>query len=210
MSPYRSFILCASLACGAVVLGGCGTGQDRKADTAQSSAQVAVDVTKAKQDLDGTLADLKNLRDASDSADLKKLQAGLAARTSQLDDSLAGAVASGEAAVVAGKAQNDAWHQQADAFTDADLRNASQKRQGDLRGAVDGLAGANAALKTQREAYVSQLKQTASALDLDLTQQGMQAIKPILGKLIDGEPTMRQALSDVAARGRAVNTVINP
>jgi hypothetical protein len=209
MSPHP-LILLATLACGAALFSGCDSGQERKADTAKSSALVAVDVTKAKQDLDGTLAELKNLRDASDSADLKKLQAGLARRTAQLDGSLGDVVASSEAAVVAGKAQNDAWHQQADAFSDADLRNASQKRQGDLRGAVDGLAGASAALKTRHEAYVSQLKQTASALDLDLTQQGVQAIKPILAKLIDGEPAMRQSLTDVAEKGRAVNQVINP
>ena len=121
-----------------------------------------------------------------------------------------GAVASSETAVAAGKTQNDEWHKQADAFTEADLRNASQKRQSDLRGSVDELATASAALKSEREAYVSQLNQVVSALDLDLTQQGVHAIKPTLVKLIDGEPKLRQSLSEVAAKGKAVNTVINP
>ena len=206
----QAFMSVASLVITAGLIVGCGGGQQRRADTAKTSAAVSIDVTKAKQDLDGTLSELKNLRDASDTADLKKMQADLKTKSSLLSDSLSGAVASSETAVVAGKTQNDEWHKQADAFTEANLRNASQKRQSDLRGSVDELAAASAALKSERDAYVSQLNQVVSALDLDLTQQGVHAIKPTLVKLIDNEPKLRQSLSDVAAKGNAVNMVINP
>lgn len=209
MSTF-SFVSFASLMISAGLLLGCGSGQDRKAETASTSAAVSVDVTKAKQDLDGVLSELKNLRDASDSADLKKMQRDLGRKSSQFTDSANSVVSSSDSAVTAGKTQNEAWHKQADAFTEADLRNASQKRQGDLRTAIDELAVANTALKTEQDTYVSQLNQIVSALDLDLTQQGVQAIKPTLAKLIDNEPKMRQALTEVAAKSRSVNTVINP
>lgn len=206
-----SFLSFASLVISAGLLIGCGSGgQERRTDTAKTSAAVSVDVTKAKQDLDGVLSELKNLRDASDTADLKKMQGDLRKKSSQLTDSVTSVVNSSDSAVTAGKAQNEAWRKQADAFTEADLRNASQKRQGDLRSAVDELAVANTALKTERDTYVSQLNQLVSALDLDLTQLGVQAIKPTLNKLVDNEPKMRQTLTDVAVKSRSVNTVINP
>lgn len=209
MSTY-SFISFASLIISAGFIVGCGSGQGRKAETASSTAAVSVDVTKAKQDLDGVLSELKNLRDASDTADLKKMQSDLSKKSSQFSDSVTNVVSTSDSAVAAGKAQNEAWHKQADAFTEADLRNASQKRQGDLRNAVDELAVSSTALKTERDTYVSQLNQVVSALDLDLTQQGVQAIKPTLSKLIDNEPKMRQVLTEVAVKSKSVNTVINP
>jgi molecular chaperone GrpE (heat shock protein) len=205
-----SFIPLASLVIATGFLIGCGGGQERRAETAKTSAAVSVDVTKAKQDLDGTLSELKNLRDASDTADLKKMQSDLKTKSSLLRNSLSDAVITSETAVIAGKTQNDEWHKQADAFTDADLRNSSQKRQSDLRGSIDELATASATLKNESDTYLSQLNQVISALDLDLTQQGVHAINPTLVKLIENEPKLRQCLSDVAAKGKAVNTVINP
>ncbi len=205
-----AFLPLASLVIATGFFIGCGGGQERRAETAKTSAAVSVDVTKAKQNLDGTLSELKNLRDASDTADLKKMQSALKTKSSLLSDSLSDTVATSQTAVAAGKTQNDEWRKQADAFTDADLRNSSQQRQSDLRGSIDELAAASATLKSESDTYLSQLNQIVSALDLDLTQQGVRAINPTLVKLIDNEPKLRQCLSDVAAKGKAVNTVINP
>ena len=72
---------------------GCGSGgQERRTDTVKTSAAVSVDVTKAKQDLDGVLSELKNLRDASDTADLKKMQGDLRKKSSQFTDSVTSVV----------------------------------------------------------------------------------------------------------------------
>lgn len=211
MSTSSFTTLFASLVISACFLIGCSSGgQDRRTDTVKTSAAVSVDVTKAKQDLDGVLSELKNLRDASDTADLKKMQGDLRKKATLFSDSVTSVVSSSDSAVTAGKTQNEAWHKEADVFTEADLRNASQKRQGDLRSAVDELAVASTALKTERDTYVSQLNQLVSALDLDLTQLGVQAIKPTLTKLVENEPKMRQALTDVAVKSRSMNTVINP
>ena len=206
----HSFLLISALLLGGYALVGCGNGQERQAETVSSSAAVAVDVVKSKQELDGVVSALKNMRDASDSADLKKLHADLAMHAKQLNDADTTVVASCDTAVAAGKSQQDAWHKQADAFTDAGLRTASQQREGNLRTAVEALSTARGALKMEGDAFQSLLSQTVSALDLDLTQSGVQTIKPTLSKLIASEPGVRRALTDVADQGRAVNTAINP
>lgn len=209
MSKF-TLVVATLLALATFPLSGCGNGQDRSEKTARTSALVAVDVTTAKQNLDQVAAGLRNVRDASDSADLKKLYTDLQAPTGEFRDSLAAVHATSERAIAAGKTQNDEWHKQADTFTDADLRNASGKRQNDLRGAVDALAVSNATLKTTSDAYLTQLDQSLKALDLDLTQQGLQAVKPSVNRLIDDEAKLRNDLNDVAAKGKAVNGVINP
>ena len=210
MSKITLLITCAALAVGGLSLTGCGNGQDRSAKTSESSALIAVDVTEAKKILDQVVAGLKNLRDASDSADLKKLYNEVKPPADDLQDSLAEVVASSEDAVAAGKAQNDQWHKEADTFTDAGLRSASNKRQADLRLAVDELASSTSTLKSVSDPYIAQLQQTLKAVDLDLSQQGVGAIKPIVAKLVDDEAKLRDALNDVNAKGKALNTVLNP
>lgn len=205
-----SLLLIPVLAFAGYSLAGCGNGQDRSAKTASSSAQVPVDVTKAKQDLDQVMSGLRNMRDASDSADLKKLYAALADPTVQLNDSLAVVISNSNAAVAAGKVQNDEWHKQADTFTDPELRNVSTKRQSDLRTAVDKLALSTTALKTESDAYIAQVNQTLKALDLDLSQQGIRVIKPTVGKLVEDESQLRLALSEISAASKAVTAIVNP
>jgi Protein of unknown function (DUF2959) len=205
-----SLVVATLLALATFPMIGCGNGQDRSEKTARTSALVSVDVTTAKQNLDQVVAGLKNVRDASDSADLKKLYGDLQGPTSTLKDSLATVQATSERAIAAGKAQNDEWHKQADTFTDPDLRNSSSKRQNDLRGTVDALVVSNTTLKSVSDPYLAQLEQSLKALDLDLTQQGLQAIKPSVNRLIDEEAKLRDALNDVATKGKAVNGVINP
>ena len=187
---------------------GCGNGQDRSAATARTSALVSVDVTAAKRNLDQVVAGLKEVRDASDSADIKQLYSKLQKPTGQLRESLAAVRATSERAIAAGTAQKDEWHKQADAFTDADLRNASSTRQNDLRGAVDALAASSTTLKTVGDAYVAQLDQLLAALDLDLSQQGLHAVKPSVKRVIDDEASLRDSLNDVAIKSNAVNGVL--
>lgn len=187
---------------------GCGNGQDRSAATARTSALVSVDVTAAKRNLDQVVAGLKEVRDASDSADIKQLYSKLQKPTGQLRKSLAAVRASSEGAIAAGTAQKDEWHKQADAFSDTDLRNASSKRQNDLRGAVDALAASSTTLKSVGDAYVAQLDQLLAALDLDLSQQGLHAVKPSVKRLIDDEANLRDSLNNVAITSYAVNGVL--
>lgn len=205
-----SFLLSAALVVGGCSLIGCGNGQDRRAETVTSSAAVATNVMTAKVDLDGVVGELKNLRDASDSADLKKMHAGLKERSAQLNKGVDHVIASSDDTVATGRAQQMTWHQQADTFTDANLRTSSQKREGNLRTAVDELGAANAALKGERDSFVSLLNQTVTALDLDLSQQGVQGIHPTLAKLVDNEPKFRDALTAVSDKVKAVSSALNP
>ena len=187
---------------------GCGNGQDRSAATARTSALVAVDVTAVKRNLDQVVAGLKEVRDASDSADIKQLFSKLQKPAGQLRESLAAVRASSERAIVAGTAQKDEWRKQADAFSDADLRNASSTRQNDLRGAVDALAVSSTTLKSNGDSYVAQLDQLLAALDLDLSQQGLHAVKPSVTRLIGDEANLRDSLNNVAIKSNAVNGVL--
>lgn len=210
MSKLTLLITCAAFAVGSLSLVGCGNGQDRSAKTSESAAMISVDVTEAKQGLDQVVAGLKNLRDASDSADLKKLYDAVEEPTEDLQEALTDVAASSDAAVAAGKAQNDQWHQEANTFTDAGLRAASNKRQADVRLAVDELAISTSTMKSISDPYIAQVQQTLKAVDLDLNQQGVAAIKPIVAKLVDDEAKLRSALNDVDAKGKALNAVLNP
>ncbi len=208
--PTSTFtiVTLAALACAG--LAGCGNGQERGEKTAARTAVVAVDATKAKQDFDKVDLGLKEIRDADDAADLKKLYGGLKGPTSDFNDSIAEVLASADRAVTAGRAQNDEWHRQADTFSDPDLRNASNRRQSDLREAVDFLATSAGTLKTDSAAYLANLNQTLRALDLDLNPQGVHALKPSVSKLLGDEDRLRNDLSDVAAKNRAVDRSVNP
>lgn len=210
MSKLTLTIALGMLAVGGLTVVGCGNGQDRSAKTASSSAMISVDVTTAKQNLDRVVMGLKNLRDASDSADLKKLYDAVEDPTDELQDSLADVAASSEKAIAAGKAQNEQWYKDAATFTDAGLRTASSKRQGDLRIAVDELAASTTSLRNVSDPYIAHVQQTLKAVDLDLSQQGVAVIKPTVVKLVDDEAKLRDALTDVSSKGKALNTVINP
>ena len=210
MSRLTTITLALAIAAVGSLSTGCGNGQDRSAKTASTSAVITDEVTRAKQQLDQVVAGLRNVRDASDTADLKKLYNELQGPAGELRGSLASVQGTAERAATAARKQNDDWRREADAFTDPDLRNASSKRQNDLRNAADALTASNAALKTTGDAFTGQLDQAVKALDLDLSQQGLQAIKPSVGRLIDDEAKLRAALTDVASKGKAVNGVINP
>lgn len=210
MSKLTLLLALSALTIGGLTITGCGNGQDRSAKTTRSSAAISTDVMTTKQDLDQVVTGLKNLRDASDSADLKKLYNEVKAPTDELQESLADVASSSEKTVAAGKAQNDQWRQEADAFSDAGLRSASSKRQADLRLAVDELATSTSTLKSVSDPYIAQVQQTLKAVDLDLSQQGVGVIKPIVAKLVDDEAKLRNALNDVDAKGKALNTVLNP
>ncbi|MBA2481129.1 MAG: hypothetical protein H0V44_10730 [Planctomycetes bacterium] len=192
-----------------VALSGCGSGQSRSTATAKASASVPADVTKATHELDEVIVGLKGIRDSSDDADLKKLYGGLKSNAGELHDALGDVASSSASAVSAGQDQIKEWHQQADGFTDPDLRNSSNKRESDLRQAVDALAVSNAQCTKISEAYESQLSQTLSALDLDLSRAGVKSVEPVVAKLVGGGSDLRSALSDVSEKSAAVNAVIH-
>jgi hypothetical protein len=201
----------ALVACfGAAALSGCGNGQDRTAATRKASASVPADVAKARSELDQVQGALRDLRDAKGDADLKQLYGSLKSHSKGLDGSLADVSSSGDASVAAGKDQIEQWHRQNDTFADADLRNASAKREGDLRQAVDALAVSNAALKGSGDSYRSQLSQTIAALDLDLTPAGVSTVSPVIGKLVDDDAKLRASLVDIADKSERVTAVVGP
>jgi len=194
---------------GGYALIGCGSGQQRRTETVNSSAAISVDALKAKQDLDVVVSGLKGLRDASDSADLNKMHDELKDNHEQLGDSLDTVIESSQEAVIAGTAQQDAWHKQSEGFSEADLRNASFQREGNLRTTVDELNAATKVLTAEWTSYRSLMQQTLGALDLDMTQQGLKTIKPTVEKLIERESNLRQTLTEVADKGNSMNRAIS-
>lgn len=208
MSKKKLMYLVPIMVAGSL-MSGCGNGQDRRAATASTTAEVSADVSKSKGDLDAVLASLNALKGADADADLNKLHDSLKKSAQRLDHSLAEVVASSDDAVKAGKAQEEAWNKESHSFTDAQLREASNQRQGDLRKAVDALAKSSQALGAERLTYTSQLNQTVSALDLDLTRVGLTGIKPTIEGLIKHEGGLRDALSDVAEKIRAERELVS-
>lgn len=189
----------------------CGNGgQDRETATVKATSVVPVDVGKARMELDQVLGALRILRDSSEGADLKKLDADVKGHTAALNSALADVDASSKSAVTAGQSQVQAWHQQADGFTDAELRNASSKRQENLRTAVDALSASRVTYVTTSQAFAAKVNQAAAALDLDLTQQGVLSLKPVLSHIIDDDTSLRTSLNDIADKSRAVNAMLNP
>jgi len=199
-----------ALVIAAGALAGCGSGQQRSSKTIKATSMVPVDVTKAKQELDEVVRALKNVKDASDSADLKKIHSDLKSHAGKLTESLADVESSSDSAVAAGQSQMKQWQEQTSTFTDADLRNSSNKRVGELRKSVDALSTSSANFKPVSESYKSQLSQTIKALELDLSQQGIRSVKPVISRLVDDESNLRDALSDITTKSKAVNEVINP
>lgn len=198
------------LVCSLAVIAGCGTGQDRSAATAKATATVPADANKATSSLDQVTASLKRLRDANGETDLKKLHADLQSQATKLEGTLADVGASSDSAIAAGKDQITKWHTEADTFTDADLRKASSKREGDLRQSVDELSASRATLTTVGTSYRTKLAETLRALDLDLSLQGVKSVNSLVSRLISDEPDLRSALSDVAEKSQAVNKVVRP
>jgi hypothetical protein len=206
----KSLLLLSSFCALSLSLTGCGDSQSRNTATVNATAVVPVDVVKAKQELDQVVGALKNMRDASDSADLKKLDADVKSHTSSLNSSLSEVDSSSKSAVAAGKTQVQAWHQQADGFTDPDLRNASSKREENLRTAVDALSASRTSFMMASEEFTARVNQAVSALDLDLSRPGVQSIKPVLARIVDDEAPLRTSLNDIADKSRSVNSLLNP
>lgn len=198
------------LVCSLAVIAGCGTGQDRSAATTKATASVPADTNKATTSLDQVTATLKRLRDANGETDLKKLHADLQAQAGKLDNTLTEVEASSANAIAAGKDQITKWHTESDTFTDADLRTASNRRQGDLRKSVDDLSASRTTLGTVGASYRAKLAETLKALDLDLSQQGVKSVNAIVSRLINDEPDLRSALTEVAEKSQAVNKVVRP
>jgi hypothetical protein len=189
---------------------GCGSGQERNSATIKAAAEVPVDVSKAKQGLDQVIVSLKVIRDANESADLKKLAGDLKGHATQVTDALAVLDASSNDEVVAGTKQSQVWHQQADGFTDPELRNASSRREGELRSAVDALSTSRMIYLTSSQAFRSELSQAISAIDLDPSQAGVRSIHPVFAKLVDDEAGVRKVLTDISDRSLAVTALLNP
>ena len=198
------------LVCSLALIAGCGSGQDRSAATAKATASVPADTNKATGALDAVTGSLKRLRDADGETNLKKLHADLQSQGSTLQDALADVEASSDSAIAAGKNQITKWRTEADTFTDADLRKASSKREGDLRKSVDELSTSRANLTTVSASYRTKLAETLRALDLDLSTQGAKSVNSLVSRLISDEPDLRSALNDVAEKSRAVNKVVRP
>jgi hypothetical protein len=188
----------------------CGDGQDRNNATIKATAVVPVDVVKAKQELDQVVGALKNMRDASDKADLKKLDTEVKNHASSLNSALSEVDASSKSAVTAGKDQVQAWHRQADDFTDPELRNASSKWEGALRTAVDALSASRTGYVTSSQEFSARMNQAVTALDLDLSQPGVLSIKSVLSRIVDDESSVRTSLNDIADKSRSVNAILIP
>jgi len=193
-----------------LALAGCGSGQDRTANTIQANNSVTTEVKTSKQNLDQVVGNLRNLRDSTNNTDLKKSYADLKEHASDFNDTLTEVQSSVAASLDASKSQITAWHAQSDAYTDPALRDSSAKRQADLRLASDALTTSITNLNAATGAYKASLAQTINALDQDLSQPGIQAIKPTLAKIIDGGPNMQMILADVSDKSQAMNAVINP
>lgn len=200
----------ATIAIASCVLTGCGTGQDRNTATIKATATIPIDATKAKQDLDKVVSALENIKKASDTANLKELHGDLKSQAARLHGSMADLDASSTSAITTGKDQIAQWHKQADGFTDAELRNSSGKREANLRQTVDELATSRQSFMTTQTAFGSQLDQVVKALDLDLTQKGIQSIKGVISKLVEDESTLRSSINDVSSKSQAVHAMGNP
>ena len=209
--PSLSFpLLAGAIACSALTLSSCGNGQDRSAATSEASAEVPEQAAKATAALDRVQASLTRLQGAEGAEALRKGHQELAGNADRLGAALAATAASSEAAVASGREQIAKWHQEADTFTEVSLREASSRREGQLREAVDALAACNANLATSGGAYRAKLGQTINALDLDLSQQGIAGVGPVIAKLNADQSALRGHLSDVTAGSRAVRAVISP
>lgn len=191
----------------ALTLSGCGNGQDRQAKTQSTNAAVQVEVTKAQQELKQIRVSLENMQDAEAAADLHTLTADLTKRMEAVNQSLDRVDAECTTAIAAGERQSTAWHTEANTFSDPDLRNASNVREGELRSKVAALTASHAQLTTARSSFATQISQILSALDLDSSPAGLRSVTPIVNHLLTDEPFLRNALSDVRAKSVAIGTV---
>jgi hypothetical protein len=178
--------------------------------TVKAATSTVVDASASRSALDLVAVTLKNISDVEDQATLRSLYGDLKDHASAFNTSLISVQTSGDAEVATGRTQISHWHDQAETFTDPDLRAASEKREEELSKAVNALAIANADLKNKGDAYRTSLGQVTNALDLDLSVQGVQTIKPFIGKIVDGVPDLKKTLAEVENRSKAIGGMINP
>ena len=192
-------------------MSGCGTSREQTSEstTRKEASEVPIDTNIAQGDLDKMLDSLMTMRDSTSTDNLNSNFGVLKSQAQSLDQALDDVHAKGDAAIAAGNDQIAQWRKQSDQFTDSDLRKASDKRQSDLRHAVDALAASNVQMKSTSDAYRSELDQTLKALGFDLSPTGVKSIDPASDKLRHDAPQLREALNDVQNKSNDMLHMIN-
>jgi len=198
----------ATLLGAGLLLAGCGGGTDRTDSTAAAATSTQETVQAAAIHLDALNQSLVNFRGAGAGADLKGIYASFTDNTAAVSKDIT-AVNSGASDIEAkARAQLEEWNKQNATITDADLRAASAKRSGELRIATDALAASNAAFGTTGSTFATQIADIKKVLDLDLTLQGVENIKPIIGKAVESVTSLKGGFADVAKHAKTISDML--
>jgi hypothetical protein len=190
---------------------GCGTsaGYKQADKTGQGMAEFREEIVKGKKAIDGTMASLNQI-EVTAVTNPRKAYEQFCKSVSNLDSVAAKAKKRGADMQQQGQAYFAQWEQQMAQVQDPAIRKLAQERQAKLRESFDNIKKYTVPLKSQFDAWMSDLKGVQSYLGLDMTVAGVNAAKDIIGKTKSEGLEVQKSMDALIAELNSAAATITP
>lgn len=192
------------------LVAGCAThGYDKGAAAASTLQEAANRVARGQEQLDITLAALKNLTEAP-AADLRPQFKRFSQALSKLQSVDKDVTAQRQKMNQKGDAYFKVWDQELAKITNEDIRTRSGERRNEVTARFKKIEGSYENAKTNFAPVISDLQDIQRALATDLTASGVQAVKPAVARVSREAEPLRQAMSTLSDDFRALGLSLAP
>jgi len=196
----------AALALGGVWLAGCSTTVYKQGDRAADSAQAAaIQAQTESQALAGTMATLNNLVDKP-APDLRLPFQSFSASMEGLVATLKQGGVCGDHLVRSNAIFLASWSKDLTTITNADVRSRSEARRTEVSKQIDAATARYKQAQDALRSLVDYLQDIRRALSTDLTQGGVEAVKPLVGNANATTSKVQDALTQASTALTSLST----
>jgi len=193
------------------LLTGCGTsaGYKQADKTGAGIAEFRAEIVSAKKGIDATMLSLNQVEMTATSNPRKAYQE-YCKNVADLDAIAAKAKKRGQDMKEQGQAYFAQWEQQMAQVKDPAIQKLAQERKTKLRETFDNIKKYTEPLKTQFDAWMTDLKGVQSYLGLDMTVAGVNAAKDIIAKTKSEGMEVQKSMDALIAELNSVAATLTP
>lgn len=180
----------------------------RGASASQSIQSAAESVQSARQQINLTLAALRNLTERP--GDVPAQYAVLREQMAALEKTAASIASAADAMRNKGDAYLADWGRQVAAIADADLRGAAFERRAETSARLQQIFGSYQKVKADFAPFRASLGDIQAALGADLSARGLEAVRPFVAKATAAAEPLKNSLGQLAADFRTAGLALQP